>query len=139
MSASTTKSPAKPTAPKAKAPAKPTAPKPVAPAKPTAPKAVAPATVGLVASVALSNEMTNGTKKAHTFRLKTMEIAIALGYKPSTVAPFDNIVLFEKGDVKFTVTYSAQDYVRKVEGPITILPGDAKKWISLNAALAEHA
>lgn len=132
MSARTTrKAPAKTTA---KAPAKPVAkPVPAAPAKPAA-----PAVPVIEASLAASAALGNG-KKAESFRNKTVTEAIALGYKVTPVAPFDNVLLFENGSVRFQVTYSAQDYVRKVEGAVTILPGEKFKWIRLNEAIAENA
>lgn len=136
MSATTTRKNVAKTAPKpgpAKNAAKPAAPKPPAVTTP----APAPVDTGIVPSVALSEKMQKG--KAHTFRLKTEEIAVALGYKISTEPPFDRVVLFERGNVKLRVTYSEQDYVRKVEGATLILPGEAKKWIRLNTALNELA
>lgn len=141
MSAVSSKSaatPAKATAPKpqGKAQAKPQAPapKPQAPAAPAAKAPVPGIEASLAASAALGND-----KKAESFRLNTAAQAIALGYKVTPVAPFDNVVLIEKGNVRFQVTYSAQDYVRKVEGSVTILPGEKHKWIRLNKAIADKA
>lgn len=80
-----------------------------------------------------------GKGKAFLFRQQTLQIALAKGYKDVSQAPFGNVAIFEKGNVRFTVTYSEQDFVRKVEGPVTILPGDADKWKKLNAALVANA
>lgn len=80
-----------------------------------------------------------GKGKAHLFRKRTQEIALANGYKDVSQAPFSSVAIFEKGNVRFTVTYSEQDFVRKVEGPVTIIPGEADKWKKLNAALVAHA
>ena len=128
-----------------KAPAKPAAPKPVAP-KPQAAKAPAPKPVAPVAPPADTGtapswkaSLAMGKGRGHTFRLKTLEIAIAAGYKVTTEPPFDNVVLFEKGDTKFRATYTAQDFLSKVEGTVTIRHEQTGKWDTFNAALLEHA
>ena len=138
MTATTTrKAPApKPQAKAVKAPA----PKPQAPApKPQAPAPtpVTPVDTGIAPSWKASLAMGKG--RGHTFRLKTLEIAIAAGYRVTTEPPFDNVVLFEKGDVKFRATYTAQDFLSKVEGAVTIRHEQSGKWDTFNAALLEHA
>ena len=136
MTATTRKTPAKATP--AKAPAPKPGPAAKAPAPKPAPKVAAPVEViDTKPSVAASVALKQG--KAHTFRLDTMAKAVQLGYKITTEAPFDRVVLFEKGDVKIRVTYSVQDYVRKVEGAVKIEPGEQKKWVRLNAALVNLA
>jgi len=96
----------------------------------TAAQVIAPS---VEASVAM------GKGKAHTFRLHTMQLASEAGWQVSTEAPYDNVVIFTRGELSVRVTYSKQDFVRKAEGAITIEPKQAEKWKRLNEALVELA
>lgn len=111
-----------------KAPAKKAPAKKAAPAKATAAAVVKPTTVPL----RVDGDVTS-------FRAYTEELAILHGYKVGTEAPFDNVVVFEKGSTRVRVTYSAKNYVRKAEGSITIEGKQADKFKTLNRKLIELA
>ena len=135
---------AKATAPKSPAKAAPggarskaVAPKPVAkkaPAKKAPAKKAAPAAVLKPSTVPLRVD-----GDVTSFRAYTEELAILHGYKVGTEAPFDNVVVFEKGSTRVRVTYSAKNYVRKAEGSITIEGKQADKFKTLNRKLIELA
>jgi hypothetical protein len=139
------KAPAKPVA--KKAPAKAPAKKPVAkkaPAKkPVAKKAPAKKRVpaGDPSKPSWEASAKMGKGRAHTFRLKTAEIAKNSGYKNDSEAPFDKVVRFRKGNVLVVVTYTEQDFVNTVTvGDRVVIKRDEKdKWKRLNALLTRLA
>jgi len=127
--------PAKAVAPKAPTGARPTkAPAKKAPAKKAPAKKAAPAAVlkPTTVPVRVDGDVTS-------FRAYTEELAILHGYKVGTEAPFDNVVVFEQGNIRVRVTYSAKNYVRKAEGAITIIGDSADKFKTLNRKLIELA
>ena len=140
MSAPTT--PAK-VAPTAKPVAKPQAPKGVAtppPAKKApAPVAKAPVFVPTIEPSIKNSVVLDPSKSAHSFRLYSRELAAKLGYEEVASPGSEQLVTFVKGDVRIEVTYSVQDYVRRINlnGTDVVIPNDAAKWKKLNALLLD--
>lgn len=156
MSATTTatKATTRTTAPKGAVKAAPAkkapAPKPVAKKTPVIIPAATPAPVPVVTTTATPAKDTGikpswgaskamGKGRAHTFRLKTEEIALSLGYLITNEPPYDNVVIFERGDTRVRVTYNTEDFVHHVDGAIEIVNQSKDKWKRLNAELKKLA